>query len=167
MHFLAKILINEENLNKKDDQHICYLAEEELDDFYDKAFDWRESDAGRWEDEYPNNVLRASDNLEKIISILSEHITNRNAELSFHLESIKKQSNVNLDSVVNKFINNDDLCDTPYHLSVINSILLNEFGIDNHLLNTETGDATITKELFEEIKQNPENYALVLFDCHW
>lgn len=167
MHYLAKILINESELNEIDNDHIRYLAEEELDNFYDKAFDWRESDAGRWEEGYPNNVLRASEDLEKFISILNDIIADRNAELLFHLESIKKQSNVNLDSVISKFIESDDLHDTPYHLAVISSILMNEFGIDNSFLNTETGDATLTQELIEKIKQNPENYALAFFDCHW
>lgn len=167
MHFLATILINKKNLSQKNNEYIRDLAEDNLDEFHGKAFDWRASDAGRWEEGYPNNVLRASEDLEKFISILNNHIANRNAELSFHLESIEKQNNVNLDCVVSKFIANNELYDTPYHLAVISSILMNEFGIDNSFLNTETGDATITKELFEEIKQNPEYYALVFFDCHW
>ena len=75
MHYLHKILVFipyviescGEISNKSDLMNeIRVYAECETEPYYTMAFDWRETQtAGRWENEYPENVLLAEDNTSR------------------------------------------------------------------------------------------------------
>ena len=54
-----------------------------------------------------------------------------------------------------------------YHLKSIANHLAGVYDFDSAFFNTEDCDSIINDELINEIKKKPEDWAVVLFDCHF
>ena len=87
MHALHCILLKispEQPINE-----IRYMAEEETECYYERCYDWRETNtAGRWDALYPENVILAKDDLDKFIKILEEAQDNIKTEIDYYLKRL-------------------------------------------------------------------------------
>lgn len=169
MHALHRVLVRLEEKDESIDE-IRSFAKSETEDCFN-AFDWRETEtAGRWESEYPCNVILGRDEPDKIIKELLTVKEQQESVLHGHVESLKKYCpSMNIEDIVN---------DSPrssfgeggmiyYHLKSIANHLAGVYDFDSAFFNTEDCDSIINDELINEIRKKPEDWAVVLFDCHF
>lgn len=178
MHYLHKILVyipdvdsdmealgREEQIDK-----IRSYAETETERFADDVFDWREksSSAGRWEKEYPVNVLFASDNVDRFVEELNEVIESQKIDLSIWVSLIKKRVGTDLNEIVDHLFHNepDDLSNIGYYLHCIADLLYGEYQCDSGFYNTHEYTARLYLRDIEFAKSNPNDWALVMLDYH-
>ena len=86
MHYLHKILvhISDVEVHEKNEliDAVRRYAENETEDAYGQAYDWRETDcAGRWSSEYPINVLFASDDVKRFVKELKDTMEVQKSEI--------------------------------------------------------------------------------------
>ena len=169
MHALHRILVK---LEDKDEtiEEIRSVAKSETEDYYN-AYDWRETDtAGRWESEYPCNVILGRDEPDKIIDELLVVRDQQENILRHHVESLKKYCpSMNIEDII-KYSPRSSFGEGGliyYHLKSIANHLAGVYDFDSAFFNTEDCDSIINDELINEIKKKPEDWAVVLFDCHF
>lgn len=184
MHYLHKILVHipevtnqAESADNKDTlvQKIRNYAENETESFYQKAFDWRETDsAGRWSNEYPVNVIFAADDIERFVTELTTAMENQNAESHICLTQLKESVGTNLEEIV-QGLQGRYSCDdskngfsfmTPYYFYCLAAQLYGEYRSDSYFYNTLEHSSCIFQKDIDQIRENPEYWALVMFDYH-
>ncbi|MCI8649610.1 MAG: hypothetical protein HFG20_05790 [Anaerotruncus sp.] len=70
-------------------ERIRSYAETETEDFYEIAFDWRETaTAGGWSNEYPENVLLGSEDGKKLIRELKKILETQTQEIRYNMEAL-------------------------------------------------------------------------------
>lgn len=160
MHKLVTVLVD-----KKDGE---FHKDDAIETFYERyvglegehIFDWCEAEtAGRWENEFPDNVLTGKD----VISRLEEV-----------MKSQKKRENEIAD-LIGTYVGDGTLvnpeCDSfwlGYLLKELGCRKLGELSASCsefvHL--DDFGEGTITPALLEEVKRNTDNYCILLVDAH-
>lgn len=181
MHYLHKILVNVAELEKQEGHKLdaddvrCY-AESSTDDYYNQAFDWRETDsAGRWEAEYPKQVYFASDDIEWFKKELNEVIAIQKDNLDSAVAQLRATCGTDLDKIIESLWQFNDVFDkqedgangmTAYYLSKVAQILHGEYKADSCFYNTNTYSARLYQSDIDEVIKVPENWALVMFDYH-
>ena len=169
MHALHRILVKLEEKDETIDE-IRSFAESETQDYYN-AYDWRETDtAGRWESEYPCNVILGRDEPDKIVKELLTAREQQENVLHHHIESLKKYCpNMNLEDIIKNCPRSSfgEGFLVAYHLKCIADHLIGAYDFDSAFFNTEDSDSIVSDDLVEEIKKKPEDWAIVLFDCHF
>lgn len=169
MHALHRILVK---LEDKDEtiEEIRSVAKSETEDYYN-AYDWRETDtAGRWESEYPCNVILGRDEPDKIIDELLVVRDQQENILRHHVESLKKYCpSMNIEDIIKNSPRSSfgEGGLISYHLKCISGLLVGAYDFYSAFFNTEECDSIINDELINEIRKKPEDWAVVLFDCHF
>lgn len=184
MHYLHKILVHiptaidtktvatkEEILNE-----IISYARSETECFYPKVFDWREDDAGGWSDTYPQQAYIASDDLEWFMNELHEVQEMQREELDYYLNRLQEVADGDLavlsdklwnrESFSKDFDKNYPLNMTAYYLLSLAQHLHGDYRCDSHFYNTYSFTAHLYMSDLEEIRRNPSEWALVMFDYH-
>lgn len=173
MHYLHRILVTvNQDENREDKIDSARLtAESETEEFYGVVWDWRETEtAGRWADEYPINVILASDNVDRFVD---EMIDCRNSQIEF----IKRMMCMAKETISLDIGNMDDAevieesYNKPYNVGFYGlksalEILTGTYTSNSCFYDTENGDSKITPELIEQVRSSPKRYALVMFDYH-
>lgn len=168
MHYLAKILVKEQNIKKIEKKQLINTAGDCLAQYEGSEFDYRCDDAGRWTEYYPKSILYASDDISKFLRELNQIIFARNQEIKNCLETIKQKNSNGLETLAEKFLNEEEVwMDGSYELQILSKILSNNFTIDNPFFNVDTFNAALTNETIENVKNNSKDYALVFLDCHF
>lgn len=154
----------------------CY-ARNQTERFYEKAYDWREDDsAGGWKEEYPQQAYLASEDPEWFLKELEDVQHTQKAEITFALEHLKDTVGTDLLQIVSKLWNRDIRSDAPshditampaYHLRVLAELLDGEYRCDSCFYNTSENTARLFQCDLDEIRQNPSEWALVMFDYHY
>ena len=169
MHALHRILVKLEDKDETIDE-IRSFAKSETED-YCNAYDWRETDtAGRWESEYPCNVILGRDEPDKIIEELITVRKEQENVLHHHVVCLKKYCpSTNIEDIIKNSprSNFGEGGWISYHLKSIADHLVGVYDFDSAFFNTEDSDSIVSDDLVEEIKKKPEDWAIVLFDCHF
>lgn len=169
MHALHRILVKLEDKDETIDE-IRSFAKSETEDYYN-AYDWRETDtAGRWESEYPCNVILGRDEPDKIIEELITVRKEQENVLHHHIVCLKKYCpSTNIEDIIKNSprSNFGEGGWISYHLKSIADHLVGVYDFDSAFFNTEDSDSIVSDDLVEEIKKKPEDWAIVLFDCHF
>lgn len=169
MHALHRILVKLEDKDETIDE-IRSVAKSETEDYYN-AYDWRETDtAGRWESEYPCNVILGRDEPDKIIDELLVVRDQQENILRHHVESLKKYCpSMNIEDIIKNSPRSSfgEGGLISYHLKCISGLLVGAYDFDSAFFNTEECDSIINDELINGIRKKPEDWAIVLFDCHF
>ena len=167
MQYLHKILVDTKHNDLTDIDEIRGFAETETEQYFNKVFDWRQTDtAGRWAEEYPINVIMGKDNAQKLIEEVEEAAKWQNEKIEYCLEQIKTFNVETLDEVANKIKKEEKFSLLPFYLKQLASMLYGEYIDESNFYDTENMDTRVTNELLEAIKAHPEEFALVFFDCH-
>lgn len=186
MHYLHKILVyipyvkescGESNNKSELINNIRMYAEHETEEYYGMAFDWRETrTAGRWESEYPENVLLAEDNVQKFVDELKTTMTNQKSYIDDALTKLKKTTGTNLEELVERqwgsdrysFNEDDDLIIETSMLNLMNIILMLDgtYTSDSMFYNTYNKTARLYPSDIRIAERYPEDWALVMFDYH-
>lgn len=173
MHYLHKILVHvpdciecEESWDEKKEA-IRDAAESGTEDFYDRVFDWRETDcAGRWEGIYPEQVYLAADNINWFIDELIEVRNSQEADMQSCMEELRNSVGLDLETIRNKIDEHECGFMMAYYLSRFADILSGEYISASGFYNLRDYTAKVTPDIIEEIKAQPNNWALVMFDYH-
>ena len=185
MHYLHKILVHipsatdlEPDAPRKELlEEIISHARSETECFYERAFDWREDEtAGRWKDTYPQQAYIASDNLEWFINELVEVQAQQKYEIDNCLHRIREATGTDLTVLTDKLWNRESVSYeikngvtemTAYYLRCLAQHLYGEYRCDSCFYNTKDYTARLYKSDFDVIRQNPSEWALVMFDYHY
>lgn len=184
MHYLHKILVyipdavsvEDEMIREEKMDRIRSYADEQTSDFYGSVFDWRETDcAGRWSSEFPQNVIFAADDIDAFITQVELGISNQKRELASCLKYLKESVGTDLEGIIKgelecktqygESVNGFGVM-TSYYLHIISSLLYGEYRSDSYIYNSHGYTARIFPEDIDSIRQEPENWALVMFDYH-
>lgn len=181
MHYLHKILVNIGELKKQEGhrpskEEVRYYAESNTEDYYNQAFDWRETDcAGRWSGEYPKQVYFASKDIEWFVNELKEVIAIQKNNIDRAMAQLRATCGIDLDKVVEslwrfngRFDKQEDGTNdmTAYYLNKIAQTLHGDYKADSCFYNTDSYSARLYQSDIDEVIKNPENWALVMFDYH-
>lgn len=143
-------------------------VEDQTECYRDDIFDWRETiTAGGWQDEYPENVLFAADDPEAFVARLAE-IQNRQREaIDGYLHQIAEIcGTTDLEKIVCQRLGTYGDLTTSWLLCQLADELNGRFTSKSEFYNCESGTSIITDKTLDAIRQNPEEWAVVLFDQH-
>lgn len=184
MHYLHKILVyipdavsaGAEMTREEKMDAVRRYADEQTADYYGSVFDWRETDcAGRWKSEFPKNVIFAADDLDGFITQVELAIDGQKTEIEMCLRFLKEKNPTDLEGLIkgelarkSQFEETTDgfTMMTSYYLYAIASLLHGEYRSDSYIFNLQNYTARIFPEDIDGIRQAPDNWAMVMFDCH-
>ena len=171
MHILHRVLVNLRNVDDnpifREDMidEIRDYAKMVTEDYCPHVYDWRETKtAGRWSDEYPENVILSREGHEKFFDELKRALKIQHSEIDFYLKRVCEVSN-DIKVFAEKYKKGEDSPD--YNLKFLSELLSGTYTSDSGFYNTESYDAKITPQLIEEVKKTPDDWALVFFDYHY
>ncbi len=187
MHYLHKILVHVPSAIQMNDDTtyeevlaaVKSHAQTQTEDYYQQAYDWREDEsAGRWAEEYPDQVYLAIDNVGWFLKELEEIPNFQKAELDFAFEQLATTVGTNLKDIIDGLWGRDSgeitlksengfSSMTAFYLRNIAGILYGTYRCDSYFFNTYNHTARLYKSDLEEINRNPQDWALVMFDCHY
>lgn len=175
MHSLHRILIyipectSKEAKWEEQKDNIRRHAKVQTAEYYEQVFDWRETEtAGRWEEEYPQQVYRASDDLDWFIKELNDAMATQDYEIEYCLKQLKSDIGTDVEKIyqsVKQSKNTDSF--SLHYLMKLSKLLNGEYINDSCFFDTHNFTAQLSEETTEEIKQKPEDWALVMFDYHY
>lgn len=184
MHYLHKILVHIPDVtlfpnDKMDEKELLesirLYADNKTEDFYQQAFDWRETDsAGRWSHEYPQQVYLAASDVDWFIKELEAVMQIQRGEIDQCFSELKRTVGSNLETIINGIwdqnaygeTNNGFSVMTPYYLQNIACHLYGQYRCDSYFYNTHDYTARLYKSDLEKVRQEPDKWALVMFDYH-
>lgn len=177
MHYLHKILVyipdamrpyrNDETYDLK--SAIRIYAEESVGDAYCSESEYRETEtAGKWQDDYPENILFAKDDQDRFVRELMEVKVYQYQALS----CLEKYGSTDLAVIIPKVEAMDDpnssknsLCFLiPEQIKSIAALLSGSYTCASCFYNTHTNCGRIYQEDISSAANHPENWALALFD---
>ena len=176
MHTLHKILvwvpeveIGDRATREEKEYAIRNYAEEVTECYEGFVFMWRTTEiVGRWIDEYPSNVIFAADDVERFIAELQEVNRLQEERLNGSLARLKELVGNNLCKIVAKA--RDEYCsdkdDITYHLNCVASVLDGKYTEHSFYYDTMRCISKVLPRVFDQVKENPEEWALVLLDYH-
>lgn len=183
MHFLHKILVHipditntSDEMNRKELlQQIRLYADSATEDFYQQAYDWRETEsAGRWSAEYPQQVYLAAEDTEWFIKELQWIMDTQREDINACMEQLRATVGTDLEKVIDTIWEYDPYGEQgngvgmmlPYYLHNIACHLHGNYRCDSYFYNANQYTARIYKSDIEKVRQEPEKWALVMFDYH-
>lgn len=173
MHILHKVLVRINGYSpivagSREDliDAVRRRAESATDEYFQHAFDWRETDtAGRWEDAYPANVILSKDNILMFTSELEECLEYQQKEMQRHLDNICMVSS-DIKALFDMYRHSPT--NTPnWDLRCLSELMSGVYNYDSGFYNVEECTARITKHTIEEVISSPGDWALVMFDYHY
>ena len=182
MHVLNRVLVYKEegfDFNAPEEDRISearFIAEDETEDYCGPVYDWRETDtAGRWEDEYPKQVYFAKDDIDWFLNEINDAVTSQRFELNSYLKELKENIGTDIEKMVSVFTGETQLYEPtnakydflPFALLKVAKLAYGDYNCDSYIFNTNGRTSRIYPEDIEQIKQEPEKWAMVMFDYHY
>jgi len=183
MHVLHKILVYKEEgfdvteLEQERIDEARSLAEYDTEKYFEEVYDWRETEtAGAWSDEYPKQVYFASDDIDWFINEIKEAVASQKAEAEMYMKEIKEHGGINLEDIVSVLMDDNLKPEAPsarfasaasFALLKLSRLLYGDYDIDSGIYNLASSSARIYNEDIEQIKQEPNKWAIVMFDYHY
>jgi len=182
MHVLNKVLVYKEegfDFTAPEEERIDEarsIAENETEDYCGPVYDWRETDtAGRWADEYPKQVYFAQDDIEWFIAEINEAINSQKLELNTYMKELKEKVGTDLEKIVSMLMGDTQPADgnnsangfLSFALLKIARLVYGDYNCDSYIYSTADNSARIYPEDIEHIKQEPNKWAMVMFDYHF
>lgn len=155
-------------------ERIRSYAEVETEDFHEIAYDWRETaTAGGWSNEYPENVLLGSEDGKKLIRELKKVRESQAQEIRCYLESLLSCFDDRLSGIVTE-LQKDSLGGLPmrvshytFQLKKMAKLLDGEYFYDSCFYDTAKYTARLDGTTMREVREKPQDWALVFFDYHF
>lgn len=182
MHILHSILVHlpgdvpadEGESREKYLERIRSYAEEETDEFYEVAYDWRETaTAGGWADEYPENVLLGSEDGKKLIRELKRVQESQAQEIKCNMAQLVHCFGDQLSGIVSG-IQKGSVRGTPIQASYyaflmkkMAKLLDGEYFYDSCFYDTAEYSARLNEATIAKVQERPQDWALVFFDYHF
>lgn len=175
--FRLQSKIDEETLREEILGAVTRHAKDETECFYEQAYDWREDDsAGRWSQVYPQQAYLASEDLAWFLKELEAIQIGQKDEIETCITELRKTVGVDLPAIVQQLWNRagDNYDPTQgatemsaYYLRSLAQLLYGEYRCDSGFYNTSTYTARLYERDLNQIRENPKDWALVMFDYHY
>ena len=138
------------------------------------AFDWHTEDAGRWKDEYPNNVILGSYDVQTLVSELKNIKECQNTDMVNAINIASKYGITTLTDLWTYLQNpqqpknamDKDKVDCSMALNTINNYFGNVYNFDSRFLYLNENITIVDTQIIDMVTQSPEQYAMVMIDCH-
>lgn len=118
---------------------------------------------------YSEPVFYAADNLEWFIDELTETAKEQRAAVGMLLDSVKKELGTDLEEAVEKLMKEksgqEKLSIAAYDLWTLAELLKGEYRSISCFYHAGMEDARIYETTIEEIRKDPSEWALVVFEC--
>ena len=139
-------------------------AAEVTESYSDNVFDWREIDsAGRWSNAYPENVIFGRDSTLQIIKELVDVKAAIEGEIKRCVKLLHEETST---YDISKIVSSKTSSLGKYYLQKIGLLYYGEYTFDSMFYNSHGYDSLITDELIDNVKENPRDWAVALFDYH-
>lgn len=181
MHILHRILVHlpgdvpasEGESRREYLERIRFYAEVETEEFYETAYDWRETaTAGRWRSEYPENVLLGSEDGGMLLRELKEIQESQALEIEYCMDTLTKCFGDQLSGIISG-IQKGAMDGSPMQIShafllkKMAKLLDGEYFYDSCFYDTAKYPARLDESTMREIQEKPQDWALVFFDHHF
>lgn len=158
------------------------IAEEETNCFYERVFDHRSLLEEGEDEDFPVSVvlskndwqlfedylLRADKMQKDYARFLMSRITANNENFCFNLlledSFLSHDRTANADEIVKNGWEYDEYADTPWKLNTIAQLMSGKYNIDSHFYDPYRETALVP--FLANLKETPDNWALVVFSCH-
>ena len=189
MYSTHLVLVNLANAieSNASDEHLrkeaLGIAEEETNCFYERVFDHRSLLEEGENEDFPVSVvlskndwplfedyLLRADKMQKNYAraLMSRVIANNESScLNMLLEDsfLSHDRTANADEIVKNGWEYDEIADTPWKLNIIAELMSGKYNIDSHFYDTYRETALVP--FLANLKETPDNWALVAFSCHF
>ena len=184
MHYLHKILVYipdvisdqcDEMTREEKMDAVRRHADEQTSEYYGSVFDWRETDcAGRWSSEYPQNVIFAADDIDRFVDQIKCALVSQREYIDFCLKHLKDSVGTDLEAIVKGELDRKEYGDTgngfnsmtSFFLQIISALLHGNYQSESLIYNSHKYTSRLFPDDIESIRQEPEKWAMVMFDCH-
>lgn len=179
MHALHKILVYIPNVTLGDDldredliEAIRDQAVSDTECYEGIVFDSRDTDdAGRWDDDYPCNVLFSKDNLFVFLKELRECYESQKNICENALKEINEIIGCHFPELSDRLFgtqsNSSDNYNLAFKLGILGSFPSGNYTINSCFYDTNAYTAKITESTIDMVKKDPNNWALVMCDYHY
>lgn len=181
MHYLHKILVHiprdmlELGFTREELISMAEMSGETVIMEYDSDILERgyEIGPGRWEDDYPQKAYLASDDLEWFLKELEEVLAFQKEHIDRYLRNLTDAFGTDLTVIVEKLwkksgdYREKDGVDADLRasdFSLLAQLLHGDYFCESHFYNEKRRTSRLYPSDIELIKQNPEEWALVMFD---
>lgn len=178
MHVLVNYLvqipaaIDPDVLDKADREDIanalrCYV-EDQTEHYQGDVFDWRETyTAGGWKNEYPENVLFASSDPEVFVDRLMHIRECQRRTIAAYLDQIEQvYGTTDLVQIAKQSTDPNCKRKAEWTLCQLANELNGRLTSGSDFFDCEERTTVISDATLDKIRQNPEKWAVVLFDQH-
>lgn len=115
-----------------------------------------------------SNVIFAADDVERFVAELQEVNLLQEEKLNGSLARLKELAGNNLCKIVDKA--RDEYCsdkdDITYHLNCVASVLDGKYTEHSFYYDTMRCTSRVLPRVFDQVKEDPDEWALVMFDYH-
>ena len=183
MHYLHKILVHlprdliEFGFTREELMSYASSSADTVIENYDKTVYERDYlfTAGRWEDIYPQEAYLASDDLEWFLKELEEVLDLQKEHIDRYLRNLTDAFGTDLTVIVEKLWKKSgehrekdgvDADLSAIHFSLLAQLLHGDYFCESHFYNEKRRTSRLYPSDIELIKQNPEEWALVMRDYY-
>ena len=153
MHATHVILINLEYTELNQESEIISYAESVTEDYQHDVFDWRTV----------QDVIIGSNKPDKLLNLLEQCRDAQQQQITQCLKVLDNNLGDSLSQIVS-ILSNDNTFTLEFN--ELAKLLAGEYTFESCFFDTEYCTSRIDKDTLQAVKEAPENYALVLFDCH-
>lgn len=133
------------------------------------AYDWRtETDAGRWSDQYPNNLVLGKDDPQLIID---EVLCGRNYQDHYMDGLIIRAKDENIDNLETRWeiVKTQDSKGSTNLLDIqlAANFLSGNYTFDSCFLFVNDDVPIVCDYIIDKVTNDPSKFAILFTDCHW
>ena len=153
MHATHTILVNLEYAELNQESEIIHYAENATDVFQHYAFDWRTV----------QDIIIGSNKSDKLLNLLEQCRDAQQKQIKHYLKVLNDNLGDSLSQIVSTLSNDNTF---TLEFNELAKLLAGEYTFESGFFDTEYCTSRIDEDTLQAVKEAPENYALVLFDCH-
>lgn len=153
MHAIHTVLVNLEYEGLTKENEIIRHAEDVTADYQHNAFDWRTV----------QGVIIGSDKPDKLINLLGQCYDAQQKQITEYLKIFNNNLGDSLSQIIFTLSNDSTYV---HEFNELAKFLAGEYIFESKFFDTERCTSRIDKDILDEVREAPESYALVLFDCH-
>ena len=182
MHALHKILVyipdtlcdTKTMRQEQQADAIRSYAEVETEEFLGSVFDCRKTKIAEGRTEtYPENVLFAADDVERFTEELRQVMDTQKVLVEHHVSKVKESLGTDIEKIAAEVFS----MQAPYrsgssqemallYLRNLANFLFGEYQFDSRFYNLAEHTARVYPETIQIVKNEPENWAMALFNYH-
>ena len=153
MHTTHIILVNLEYAELNQESKIIHYAENATDVFQHYAFDWRTV----------QDVIIGSNKPDELLNLLEQCLDTQQQQITQYLKVLNNNLGDSLSQIVSTLSNDNTF---TLEFNELAKLLAGEYTFESGFFDTEWCTSRIDEDTLQAIRESPENYTLVLFDCH-